>query len=1246
MSGRDGLRKECLMRKVVMELLKRGVVLTLMFAFGSANATTWYVDAATGSSSHSGKSMSDAFREIQTAVTVSSPCDTILVNDGIYSPITTRDKSITIKSVNGKLNTIIEGNNSSRCATLREGSGWSLDGKTNTVLIGFTLQNGYVNQNGGGVYGGWLRECTIRNCKVSDYGGGVCSVYLEKCEVEGNVNLNGQRGGGAWESCCVNCVFRGNRAQCGSAASQSSLFGCIVVGNIATTGGATHCGRTYNCVIVGNYAPKAAGVYSENPINCIIWKNYKTGTATVCNYESAGLKYCCSEPLYSGEGNICQDPCFVDEANGNYHLRQDSPCIDSAMTLQVLSQFQDITKDFDGMERLMGWGMDIGPYEYNQTQGRNINAPICWFVNKGLGNNLNNGRSKQSAFSDISKAVSIACEGDTVLVADGVYAPIETMNKSITIKSENGPQNTIIDANGGYSRCVYNVSYYSRETNVVVKGFTLRNSGHYGGVQGGTYENCIIRDNTSNWTGSYYAGGATSASLINCLIYNNRSLAGRGAGGVYDCWVKNCTIVGNSGAEYGGVSWPNSLHNSIVWENSGGKVNDFYSDWSDAGKRQYYNCCGNAIAGVGNIVANPRFVDSAHRDYRLTDASPCINSGTNGCVRGKYDFSGNPRIKGKTVDMGAFENQTAYPGAEVGYASARQRYPWNGLVDVQFDVFGMASNEVTNVVLSASGDMVKEIAMATFTQGDVSGLSNGTWHCVWDAGTDAPRVLDSNLVVRVALPDGDSCAAEATKLDTRSQPRDAAGSEDLLVSAAWQDEVPPENVTASLMQTQPGYKATKLAEFTGDAVQKVTWDAAGEVVPGVHLFTLTLKENDTGRVLKTMTSSFNVAGGGSEPQQLFSDDPLTIPLEFGSWSALGTFLNDSRAALLRVNGMTVVPPTANVMMISLGEFAVPLSMLSGTAEPVEAIEEYGVKVYHLHIREMGDGTSDLVATVGGVPVSLLSMPPYNPDRWVEALYGMPPTYLAGEERAKWYAERDVARIEWFMTLVPQSDIATYRANRAVAVSEAMKEQPEIGIGGLATKTDGETLHSVTVNVKEDSVVDVFGKRSLIETNWTYAGRAFISAGESAVGVVSDSLSYFMTVVRAGGTAEGGGAVVTEGDSDHDGIPDTVEKMSYGTNPHSTDTSGGGFPDWTKIYVYGLNPLVTDTDGDGYDDIEELMSGTDPKVPLPGANTSIRYYYDEDDQLIRVHCGATGAMSATELTPNGNPKTVKERRATK
>ena len=134
-------------------------ILVLFFALvsSSAFATTWYV-AKNGNDSNGGKSSTTAFVTIQKAIDSALTGDEIVVNDGTYATISTANKRVRIRSVNGAQKTIIDGGGSSRCATL--GSDLL---HTNTVLRGFTLQNGKAQGNlgGGGVFAGSVYNCII-----------------------------------------------------------------------------------------------------------------------------------------------------------------------------------------------------------------------------------------------------------------------------------------------------------------------------------------------------------------------------------------------------------------------------------------------------------------------------------------------------------------------------------------------------------------------------------------------------------------------------------------------------------------------------------------------------------------------------------------------------------------------------------------------------------------------------------------------------------------------------------------------------------------------------------------------------------------------------------------------------------------------------------------------------------------------------------------------------------------------------
>jgi len=99
------------------------------------------------------------------------------------------------------------------------------------------------------------------------------------------------------------------------------------------------------------------------------------------------------------------------------------------------------------------------------------------------------------------------------------------------------------------------------------------------------------------------------------------------AGSVFYCTLYNCISSGNSEFD-----WDSAIYNSLG---------------------SYY-----PMNGVGNVDADPLFVDEANGDYRLRPNSPCINTGTNGFwTAGAVDFDGQRRVYpvGGRVDMGAFE---------------------------------------------------------------------------------------------------------------------------------------------------------------------------------------------------------------------------------------------------------------------------------------------------------------------------------------------------------------------------------------------------------------------------------------------------------------------------------------------------------------------------------------------------------------------------------------------------------------
>lgn len=296
-------------------------------------------------------------------------------------------------------------------------------------------------------------------------------------------------------------------------------------------------------------------------------------------------------------------------------------------------------------------------------------------------------------YETIQDAINAAFDGDTVLVADGTYTGEGNKNlnfngKKITVRSENGPENCIIDSEGN-GRGFYFEKGEGRDS--VVSGFTIT-GGHVQNGGGGiflnasspTITNCIIRGNKAGWGGGIDIF-RSSPSITNCTIEANS--AERIGGGIYfyssSPIITNCTISGNTAGLYGGgiysgVSSP-SITNCTISQNmaqlEGGGFYSYYSSstitnsifWGDTPDEISLATQSEAevtysdvkvpdtiYPGEGNINDDPIFVDPQSGDFHLSAGTACIDAGTSSGAPA-YDIDGDSRPQGEGYDIGSDE---------------------------------------------------------------------------------------------------------------------------------------------------------------------------------------------------------------------------------------------------------------------------------------------------------------------------------------------------------------------------------------------------------------------------------------------------------------------------------------------------------------------------------------------------------------------------------------------------------------
>lgn len=231
----------------------------------------------------------------------------------------------------------------------------------------FTNNSALPSQGmGGAVYGINTSETIFAHCKFyrnTGYSeGGAIKLTsdfygeITDCEfIENSTNY----GGGAImfysvvDTKVTNCLFAGNYTTYANGGALESLG--VGLNTISFT----------NCTMVGNTAMNgsggAGGFYFAQVdfVNCIVYNNssaYDDDNVYIdAGTSSATVNYCnITMPEYNttGSNNIDTDPLFVDQANGDFHLQESSPCIDAGI---------DIGLPFNGL------APDMGCFEYDET---------------------------------------------------------------------------------------------------------------------------------------------------------------------------------------------------------------------------------------------------------------------------------------------------------------------------------------------------------------------------------------------------------------------------------------------------------------------------------------------------------------------------------------------------------------------------------------------------------------------------------------------------------------------------------------------------------------------------------------------------------------------------------------------------------------------------------------------------------------------------------------------------------------
>ena len=163
-------------------------------------------------------------------------------------------------------------------------------------------------------------------------------------------------------------------------------------------------------------------------------------------------------------------------------------------------------------------------------------------------------------YPTIQAGIDAAADGNTVLVADGIYfgegnRDLDFKGKAITVTSENGAENCIIICDYRYSRGFY---FHSGETSAsIVNGFTITGGGadngsgiYCSGASPRIQNNYIIGNDANDASGITTHGGGIYCHNSSSIIINNIIAANHATyGGGICCYSSSPTIIDNTISE-------------------------------------------------------------------------------------------------------------------------------------------------------------------------------------------------------------------------------------------------------------------------------------------------------------------------------------------------------------------------------------------------------------------------------------------------------------------------------------------------------------------------------------------------------------------------------------------------------------------------------------------------------------------------------------------------------------------------
>jgi hypothetical protein len=257
----------------------------------------------------------------------------------------------------------------------------------------------------------------------------------------------------------------------------------------------------------------------------------------------------------------------------------------------------------------------------------------------GLAGILRVERDGSGNFWTIQEAIDAAVDGDVIWVGDGTYTgagnrDIDFLGKAITVRSDNGPTNCIIDCGGSEADPHLGFYFHNAEgPDSIIDGFTIINGYHEeaGAIYctyvstrdprgcSPTITRCVIRNNRGMACGAIRCNSLCEPMISDCIIAENIGTYVGGISFADECSpvITGCIVRGNYGGYNGGIRTGGAhCHGTILNSVVSGNRLDFGLEaagiewWAYGGSLTLTNCTivnnsggpGVVIGGGGNPI--------------------------------------------------------------------------------------------------------------------------------------------------------------------------------------------------------------------------------------------------------------------------------------------------------------------------------------------------------------------------------------------------------------------------------------------------------------------------------------------------------------------------------------------------------------------------------------------------------------------------------------------------------------------